>query len=44
MFLGTSILFVAPQNRNKLGGNLQLMLEFNDVIGKLGVQEVSLKG
>lgn len=29
---------------NKLGGHLQLMLEFNDAIGKLKVQEVSLKG
>jgi hypothetical protein len=34
----------APENRNKLGGDIQRMLNFNLAISQLGVQEIPLKG
>jgi hypothetical protein len=33
-----------PENRNKPGGDIQRMLDFNMAISQLGVQEIPLKG
>jgi hypothetical protein len=33
-----------PKNRNKSGGDIQRMLDFNMAISQLGVQEIPLKG
>jgi hypothetical protein len=32
-----------PENRNKQGGNVQRMLDFNLAISQLGLQEISLR-
>lgn len=33
-----------PENRNKQGGNVQRMLDFNLAISQLSLQEIPLKG
>jgi hypothetical protein len=44
IFLGDFNIIRAPENRNKPGGDIQRILNFNLAISQLGVQEMPLKG
>jgi hypothetical protein len=44
IFLGDFNLIRSPENHNKVGGNIQFMLQFNASINQLGLQEIPLHG
>lgn len=44
IIIGDFNMIRTPKNRNKPGGDIQRMLDFNMAISQLGVQEIPLKG